>query len=88
VGPLADSLAKARVVVSHGGNLGCDAVINGRAHCAFGPSPARPISGPIDPPRVPTDAQRHRWMKALAYCQYSMDEIADGTMWKWVRAQL
>lgn len=88
-GPLADSLAKAAFVVSHGGNLGCDAVIAGRPHVALGPSPALCLSSKsLEVEVLPTEAQRHRWMKALAYCQYSMDEIADGTMWKWVRAQL
>lgn len=88
-GPLSESLAKSAFVVSHGGNLGCDAVIAGRPHVALGPSPALCLSSKsLKVEVVPTDAQRHRWMKALAYCQYSMDEIADGTMWKWVRAQL
>lgn len=88
--PLLESLAGSHVVVSHGGNLGCDAVINGRAHIALGPSPALCLSGTsvAGGSKIPSDKNRHRWMKALAYCQYSMDEIADGTMWKWVRAQL
>lgn len=90
VGPLSESLTRAYLVVSHGGNIGCDAVIAGRPHCALGPSPALCLSSKdIDGGRwrIHPDI-RHRWMKALAYCQYSMDEIADGTMWKWVRAQL
>lgn len=89
IGPLGESLAKSHVVVSHGGNLGCDAVIAGRSHIALGPSPALCLSTTtVKKGFVPSDKERHRWMKALAYCQYSMDEIADGTMWKWVRAQL
>ena len=88
-GPLSQSLAKAAFVVSHGGNIGSDAVMLGRPHVALGPSPALCVSAKrIGEKVVPTETERHRWMKALAYCQYSMDEIADGTMWKWVRAQL
>lgn len=90
VGPLSESLARAYLVVSHGGNLGCDAAINGRPHLALGPSPALCLSTThVGGGRMrPSPENRYRWMKALAYCQYSMDEIADGTMWKWVRAQL
>lgn len=89
-GTLSESLAESHLVISHGGNLGCDAVFAGRCHIALGPSPALCLSatriehGPLRP----SEQERYRWMKALAYCQYSMDEIADGTMWKWVRAQL
>lgn len=84
--PLADDLARARVVVSYGGNIGWDAALLGIPHFAMGDSIARPISETtwvhLDRLRVPTEAERLQWAANVAYQQWTMDEIASGAAWR------
>lgn len=88
-GPIVDDLARARVVVSHGGNIGFDAVFAGVPHFAIDCSIARPISetdwSRCGIPYVPDYLVRRQWFYDVAYCQWSLDEFADGSAWRYVR---
>ena len=88
-GPLADDLAKASVVVSHGGNIGFDAALAGIPHFAIDDSIARPISetiwSEVARPHVPKPRDRAQWFADLAYCQWTLDEFVEGQAWRYVR---
>lgn len=87
--PLAEDLARARVVVSYGGNIGFDAAIAGIPHFAIGDSIARPLSETcwknVGKPHVPSPDRRREWLAAVAHCQFRMEEIASGQAWRHVR---
>lgn len=91
-GPLADDLARARVCVSYGGNIGWDAVIAGVPHFAIGDSIARPLSETrwthLDVPRIPTDAERLQWCADVAYQQWTNEEFASGEAWQHIKRVL
>ena len=86
---LAEDFARARVVVSYGGNIGWDSVLGGKPHFAIGESIARPLSETdwekIDEPHVPTEEARLQWASDVAYSQWHESEIKDGTAWKEIR---
>ena len=85
-------MKRARIVVSHGGNLGWDAIIAGKPHFAIDVSIARPVSETdwekLDKPFVPDNYVRRQWMANVCYCQWSLDELADGSAWRVIREQL
>lgn len=91
-GPLADDLARARVVVSFGGNIGWDCAMAGVPHFAMGDSVARPVSETswyrMDTPFVPTSSLRLQWASNVAYCQWTAEEIAGGKAWPIIAQQL
>lgn len=85
-------MLRATIVVSHGGNIGWDAMIYGRPHFAIGPSIARAVSQTewlkLEEPYVPSDADRQQLMANAAYCQWSIAELADGSAWAIIKEQL
>jgi len=89
---LADDMKRAMIVISHGGNLGWDAMMNGRAHFAIGPSIARSVSetdwAKIHTPYVPSEAERYQLMCNAAYCQWTVAELASGEGWAVIKQQL
>lgn len=88
-GELDVDLARARVVVSHGGNIGFDSVVRGKPHFAIDLSIARPISETkwknVGTPLFPSHQERMQWLYDIAYLQWSADELADGTGWRYIR---
>lgn len=90
VGPLADDLARSAVVVSYGGNIGWDAAIAGVPHFAIGDSIARPISetdwNMLDDPLIPD--RRNAWASNVAYCQWTLEELASGEAWGYIKAEI
>jgi hypothetical protein len=90
--PLEEDLARARVVVSYGGNIGWDCAVAGVPHFAMGDSVARAISETdwtkLDRPHIPTAAARRQWFHDVSYCQYRLEEIASGLAWAHVLAAL
>lgn len=91
-GPLEQDFARARVVVSWGGAMGFDAVCAGVPHFAIGDSIAWTMSerawSRLDVPFVPTDEARVRFCADVAYCQWTLDEIASGQAWPFIRPYL
>jgi hypothetical protein len=87
--PLEQDFADCEVVVSHGGNIGFDAVIRGIPHFAIGESIARPLSqtdwAKVGEPFRPSDDERRQWLHDLAYCQWNLDEFRDGSAWRYIR---
>lgn len=91
-GPLREDFAAARVVVSWGGNIGWDAAVAGVPHFAAGDSIARPISETdwvrLAEPYIPSDAVRRQWCADVAYCQFTLAELASGHAWAEIRRWL
>ena len=91
-GPLDDDLARARVCVSYGGNIGWDALVAGVPHFAIGDSIARPLSETrwdrLDRPRIPSEAERLQWCADVAYQQWTTEEFASGEAWQYIKGVL
>lgn len=79
---------RAKVVVSHGGNIGFDATVAGIPHFAIDETIARPISetdwNKLDRGFTVDDKTRHQWFCDVAYCQWSAAEFESGAAWEYV----
>lgn len=77
------------LVVSHGGNIGYDAVVAGIPHFAIGDSIARPLSETewrrIQIPVIPPEDVRSQWLADIAWCQWNLDEFRAGAAWAYIR---
>lgn len=81
--PLQDDLAGAFIMVSHGSNAAVEGVISGcpvvvdrsSAAALVGLTELEQIEHPVYPDRQP-------WLNSLAYCQFSEEELVDGTLWR------
>ncbi len=82
VGPISEALAGARLVVTMNSNSAVDAVLAGvpaismdRGSMAWDVTTHSFEAEPIRP-------VREDWMRRLAYCQWSLEEIASGEAWE------
>ena len=79
---------RASIVVSHGGNIGFDAVLAGVPHFAIDETIARPVSNTdwntLDTPMTIEDEVRHQWLCDVAYCQWKPIEFVSGVAWEYV----
>lgn len=84
-GSLHHDLEHAAVVVTWNSNTGVDAVMQGKPTIAFDRgSMAWPVTAHDF--RIPAEpANRREWAEALAWCQFSLDEIRSGFAWEHVR---
>lgn len=82
LGDLGDALAKAAVVVTYNSNSGVDSVLAGVPTIALDAgSMAWPVAAhefTMSPPTLP----REPWLHRLAWCQWTLDEIASGEAWE------
>jgi len=89
---LADELERCFVLATHSSNAAVDAILAGVPAIVLGPGIARPVAShslaEIDDPRWPSIEDRGQWLADLAYCQWTVDEMASGEMWNIVRPQL
>ncbi|MCW2338503.1 hypothetical protein M2337_002736 [Sphingobium sp. B2D3A] len=80
--PLAQALRGAHALVTHSSNVAIEAACLGTPIFVSPTSAAAPIGqtdmGLIETPRYP---DRDEWLAHLAYSQYTMNEIQDGTAW-------
>jgi hypothetical protein len=82
-----DALAKAWAVVTHHSNVGIDAVVqsipvfsaDGAVKALSDPS----LAQIEDPPEI-TREERLQFLRNLAYSQWHTDEMADGSMWRFL----
>ena len=84
-GRIAEDLADAHALVTFSSNAAVDAVLSGVPAFVLGPGIAKPVSNTdlskIEEPWFPTDKQRLQWCYDLAYCQWRVDEMEDGSLW-------
>jgi len=81
-GSLDEALALAGGVVTFNSNAGVDAVLAGVPTIAADPGSMVWGLVPSAPPFEPVDSgARLRWLERLAYCQWTAEELRDGTAW-------
>lgn len=80
--PLVEALQDAHALVTHSSNVAIEAVCLGTPVFVSPTSAAAPVGrtdiGMIESPRYP---KREGWLAHLAYSQYSLEEIRDGSAW-------
>lgn len=89
---LEEDFNRSFVVVSYGGSIGFHAMVEGVPHFAIGDSIARPLSETfwwkLDEPKIPSEEARLKWLYNVAYCQWTLDEIASGEAWADIKERL
>lgn len=81
--PLADDLAGAHALVTHGSIAAVEAVILGTPVFVHATSAAA-LVGQTDLSKIehPVYPDREPWLRALAYTQFNEQELVDGTLWR------
>ncbi len=83
---IAVDLADAYALVTFSSNAAVDAILSGVPAFVLGPGIARPVSNTdlskINDPWFPSEKERLQWCYDLAYCQWRVAEIEDGSLWR------
>lgn len=83
-------LKRAHCVVTHHSNVGIDALIAGVPVFTW-EGAAMPLSlqdiAKIETPLRPDDHAREQWLNDLHYCQWNVDEIAQGLTWRHLKTE-
>jgi len=94
VGSLGDLLPKAHALVTHGSHAAIDAILAGVPAIVLGDGAARPVAGTslddfLNESLVfPDREKRFAWLSAISYWQYTVPEMVDGTMWRFLREEM
>jgi hypothetical protein len=79
----------AHALITHGSYISVDALLNGVPSIVLGPAVTRPISSTslaeIEDPRLASEEERLQMLANLAWCQYRIEEWADGRAWRNVK---
>lgn len=79
-------------LVTHGSTAAMDAVISGVPSIVLGQGIASPVASnqleSIVKPFWPDDETRMRWINAMSYCQWTLDEFRSGEAWEYIKGQL
>lgn len=87
-GSLDVCLSDAYWAITHSSNSAVDAALAGvRVTALDRGSMAWDIASHDYTPVRPTDAERIEWLNRLAYCQWTIDEIANGEAWDHLKAR-
>jgi len=84
--PLADELKKAHCLVAHGSIAAVESVVMG-CPVFVEPLSAAALVGStlLEQVETPSYPERMKWLHSLAYCQFTEDELCDGTLWRLIR---
>ena len=85
--PLDKALSGAHCVVTHHSNVGCDAIIAGVP--VISKIGAASVLQPYDLgmiERLQCDGDRQQWANNVAYCQWTLKEMASGECWNHLKA--
>ena len=89
---IADVLRGAHALVTHGSNACFEAVLAGVPCVILGDGVAKPISSTtiaeIESPLLASMQQRQKWLAALSYCQWTLEEFESGKAWAAIRPQI
>lgn len=94
VGDLGSLLPKAHALVTHGSHAGIDSILAGVPTIILGDGAAKPVSATDlehlleDVLYYPDREKRFAWMSAIAWWQWKVPEMADGTMWRFLREEM
>lgn len=90
--PIGYELGASHCLVTHTSNAAIDAIMMGVPVIVLGDSIANPVCShtltDVQGPRWPTDEDRLKFISDLAYCQWSMPEMASGRAWGDIRGRL
>ncbi len=91
LGPLLSTPAYA--LVTHGSHAAIDAILAGVPAVVLGPAAAQPVSATDlsalnEYPPFPEKTARFKWLSAIAHWQYTVPEMVDGTMWRFLRDEM
>lgn len=82
--PLQEHLTNCHAVITYNSNISIDAILNGIPVFVPNINSAYPVGCPdlskIENPSYPDN--RYEWCKHLSYCQFNMEEIKSGIIWK------
>lgn len=85
-------LRRASVLVTHGSSAAVFAILGGIPVISLGESITTPVADSelehVQDPFWPDDKLRKRWANAMAYCQWTTEELQDGTAWAFLREEL
>lgn len=85
-------LPNAHCLITHGSNAVFEAVLEGVPCIVMGDAVAKPISSTqieeVEAPKLASDDERVQWASNLAYCQWTLDELASGEGWSHIKDQL
>jgi len=91
-GSITDVLEGAHCLVTHGSNAVFEALLNGIPTLVLGDAVTRDISSKqveeIESLYLATEEERQQLLNNLAYCQFTLTEIADGTAWRYSRPHI
>lgn len=86
------ALRGAHCLVTHGSASAMDAIIQGVPAIVLGKGVASPVAendlDKIEEARFPTYDDRLRWCFALAYCQWTTQELREGIAWDHLRREI
>ncbi len=94
VGSLGDLLPKAHALVTHGSHAAIDAILAGVPAIVLGDGAARPVAGTDleelrnDVLPFPDRERRFAWLSSIAWFQWLVPEMQDGTMWRFLREEM
>lgn len=83
----------AYALVTHGSHAGIDAILAGVPAIVLGDGAARPVACTEltdlnEYPYYPDREKRFKWLSAIGHWQYLVHEMADGTMWRFLREEM
>ncbi len=85
-------LKGAHILVTHGSSACFEAMLDGVPSIVLGDAVLRPISSTslddVDRPRLATQPERLQLLAALAYWQWSLEEMARGELWETIRSHM
>lgn len=89
---LTQELSGCHALITFGSNSAVTAICQGVPAFVLGDGLAKPMSladlAKIETPYYPSDEERARWARCLAYCQWSLDEMTSGEAWKILREEI
>lgn len=83
----------AYALVTHGSHAAIDAILSGTPAIVLGDGAARPVSGTEleglnDRPWYPGQELRFKWLSAIGWWQWTIREMVDGAMWRFLREEM
>lgn len=91
-GALTDLLGTCHVLVTHGSSAAVDAIVYGVPAITLGDCAASPVAGHhpafCKVPIWPSDHNREHWLANLAWWQWTVDEMASGQAWEFLKREL
>lgn len=83
--PLDELLSQCYAVVTHHSNVACDGLLAG-VPCLVWDGVATVLGHQefrdIERPRLPSQERRQQWLQDVAYCQWTLEEMREGRVWR------